>query len=92
MLVKVKLFGNLRQIAGKSSFTVEGNSVGELLKAIRSLNEPLIETIMDQKGLRPYYKIMVNGNDISLLDGLNTHVNPEDVVAIFPPVAGGILS
>lgn len=91
-MVKVKFFGNLRQIAGKSSLSVDGDSVNELLKAIQLLNEPLVEAIMDQAGLRPYYKIMLNGLDISFLDGLETHVHQEDIVAIFPPIAGGTFS
>ena len=88
----VKLFGNLRQIAGKSSLSVDGNSIAELLAAIQLQNEPLISAIMDQAGLRSHYKIMINGLDISLLDGFATHVHPGDIVAIFPPIAGGSFS
>lgn len=91
-MAKVKLFGNLRHIAGISFLSVEGNSVEELLQAIRILNKPLIEAIMDQAVLRTYYKIMINGTDISLLNGLNTQVHSEDVIAIFPPIAGGAFS
>jgi molybdopterin converting factor small subunit len=32
---------------------------------------------------------MVNGIDISLSRGLDTPVKDHDVVAIFPPIAGG---
>jgi len=88
----VKFFGNLRQIAGKSTLSVDGNTVEEIFAVLRLLNGPLVETIMDQASLRPYYKIMLNGQDISLLGGLTTPTQPEDIIAIFPPIAGGSYS
>ncbi|HID27596.1 MAG TPA: molybdopterin synthase sulfur carrier subunit, partial [Methanosarcinales archaeon] len=43
----------------------------------------------DTNGLRDYVKIMVNGRSIAFLNGINTLLQDGDVVAIFPPVAGG---
>lgn len=85
----VKLFGNLRQIVGKSTLSVDGNTVAEIMAILRDQNRPLVEAIMDQASLRPYYKIMVNGQDITLLGGLATATQAEDIIAIFPPIAGG---
>ena len=33
--------------------------------------------------------LLVNGHDLRHLQGLETPLRPEDVVSIFPPVAGG---
>ena len=33
--------------------------------------------------------VLINGRDIRHLQGLNTSLNRDDTVAIFPPVAGG---
>lgn len=32
---------------------------------------------------------LINGQDSRSLDGLNTRLQPEDTISIFPPVAGG---
>ena len=88
-MATLKLFGNLRQIAGKPILRVEGQTVNELLKNLRVQQASLVDAILDEMKLRPYYKIMVNGNDISLQHGLDTAVHEDDVVAIFPPIAGG---
>lgn len=62
----VKLFGNLRQLAGKSTIVVDGKNVEEILAILHQQHNVLVETILDGAKLRPYYKIMINGHDISL--------------------------
>ena len=86
----VKLFGNLRQLAGSSTLNVDGKTVSEILSTLRLQHKSLVDHILDGPNLRPYYKIMVNGHDVSLAQGLDTPVQEEDVVAIFPPIAGGL--
>jgi molybdopterin synthase sulfur carrier subunit len=89
-MATLKLFGNLRQIAGKSSLAVKGQTVSELLESLRPQQAALVDAILDEAQLKSYYKIMVNGIDITLQQGLDTAVHDSDVVAIFPPIAGGI--
>jgi sulfur-carrier protein len=88
-MATLKLFGNLRQIAGKPSLPVNGQTVFELLESLRPQQAALVDAILDEAQLKPYYKIMVNGIDITLQQGLETAVHETDVVAIFPPIAGG---
>ena len=46
--------------------------------------------VFDDKGnIRDYLKVMVNGEDIRELDGLNTVLNDGDQVVIFQTIAGG---
>jgi molybdopterin synthase sulfur carrier subunit len=85
----VKLYGNLRQLAGKPTFLIDGKSVMEVLVSLRQQHLTLVEAILEGSDLKPFYKIMVNGHDIALLQGLATAVQADDVIAIFPPIAGG---
>jgi len=88
-MATIKLFGNLRQMAGKPTVSVDGQTVFELLENLRPQYISIVDAILEEAKLKLYYKIMVNGIDISLSQGLDTPVNANDVVAIFPPIAGG---
>lgn len=88
-MATIKLFGNLRQMAGKPTLSVDGLTVFELLEHLRPQYASIVDAILDEARLKPYIKIMVNGIDISLSRGLDTPVKANDVIAIFPPIAGG---
>jgi MoaD family protein len=90
-VANVKLFGNLREIAGVSAFELPGADVGELLTALFNQNHALQEAILDGAALKPFVRIVVNGQDIELAQGLQTEVSESSSVAIFPPIAGGLL-
>ncbi len=87
--IVVKLFGNLRKLKGASRVSLQAGTVRQALVVLCEQNEPLWQAIIDGEKLLPYVKIMVNGHDITLLEGLDTAVKPEDQIAIFPPIAGG---
>jgi molybdopterin synthase sulfur carrier subunit len=89
-MATLKFFGNLRQMAGKATLVVDGQTVGEVLANLRLQNASVHAALLEDSKLKPYYKVMLNGMDISLHQGLNTTVNDRDVVAIFPPIAGGL--
>jgi MoaD family protein len=85
----IKLFGGLRAKAGQAEFAVEAATVGEALAMLCAANEVLQEAIFDGGHLRPHVRVMVNGHDTELLDGLETPVRDGDQIAVFPPIAGG---
>ncbi len=87
--IVVKLFGNLRKLKSASRVRLQAGTVRQALITLCEQNTPLWEAITDGEKLLPYVKIMVNGHDITLLDGLDTVLKPEDQIAIFPPIAGG---
>jgi sulfur-carrier protein len=87
--MKVKLFGNLRQKAGRSELVASGATIREALESLCAANEPLRAAIFAGAELRPHVRVMVNGLDCELADGLETAVSPQDTIAIFPPIAGG---
>ncbi len=86
----VKLFGNLHQLTHARRLTVTGETIGAVVEAICRENPPMRDVLLDNGQLRPYFKIMLNGHDISLAQGMETPVGEHDQIAIFPPVAGGI--
>jgi molybdopterin converting factor small subunit len=45
--------------------------------------------IFDGVALHPYVRVMINGRDSELEQGLDTIVSTNDQIAIFPPLAGG---
>ncbi len=85
----VRLFANLRLLAGATQFEVPGETVQVVLENLCLEKDILRTHIFDGNSLRPYVRVMVNGRDIELGYGLSTALNPEDQVTIFPPITGG---
>ena len=90
--VKVKLFANLREIAQISSLSVKGDSVKEVLLALTQEYPALEELIFepgDEVKLCGYINVFLNGNNIKHMEGLDTILNDDDELGVFPPVSGG---
>jgi molybdopterin synthase sulfur carrier subunit len=93
LAVTVKFFAGFREAAGKEQERVEGAAdVGSLLEElVRRFGERMLVQLYEPgtKKLRGIVHVLVNGRSIDLLEGLKTPLKEGDVVAIFPPVAGG---
>jgi len=87
--MKIKLFGGLRQQAGSAELEGAGATIREALEAICADNEALCTAIFNGQVLQPHVRVMVNGRDCELSQGLETPVSANDQIAIFPPIAGG---
>ena len=91
--MKVKLFATLRQLVGAKEIEVGlevGDTVGSVLARLVADYPAVGEHIFDDNGnLEGYINVFVNGRSMRFLDGLNTSLSEDDVLAIFPPVAGG---
>ena len=88
-MIQVKLFGNLRQHTGQGTVPASGATIHEVLLDLCAAFPALEEAIFDEGHLYSYVRVMINGRDIELAEGLDTLVNEKDQVAIFPPIAGG---
>ncbi len=91
--MQVKLFGHLRRLiglaSGQTAVEAAGNTAGEVLLDLCVAYPDLREAIFDEQALAPHVRVMVNGRDIDLADGLDTAVSEDDQLAVFPPIAGG---
>jgi MoaD family protein len=86
---KVKLFGGLRSVAGWAEKQVACATIRGALETICMENEMLQAAIFDGVELHPHVRVIVNGQDSELIQGLDTIVSANDQIAIFPPIAGG---
>jgi molybdopterin synthase sulfur carrier subunit len=86
---KVKLYGNLRKYSTAPALDVPGQTVAEAIIALCAQNDDLCEAILENGQLRPHYRVMLAGRDVELAQGMDTPVGEEDILAIFPPIAGG---
>jgi molybdopterin synthase sulfur carrier subunit len=91
--MRVKLFATLRQIVGEKEIEVDlriGDTVGSVLARLVADYPVLEERIFDDDGnLEGFINVFVNRRSIRFLGGLNASLSEDDVLAIFPPVAGG---
>jgi sulfur-carrier protein len=90
--MQVKVFANLRVICGGVSVDVhpEGDRVMDVLDTMIEMFPDLHEEIYtEDKKLKPFVHLYVNGRNIVHAQDLETRVKETDQLALFPPVAGG---
>lgn len=91
MNVQIRSFATFREAIGDRSVDREfpdGTTVGDVLHALDEEHQEF--EVFDETGaLREYLSILVNGRDITHLDGLDTPLEDGDKLSLFPPVAGG---
>lgn len=91
MPVEVRLPTVLRSEAGgRSSVSVDGSTVGEVIRALVSAHPGMTEQVLNADGsLHKFVNIYVNDDDVRYLSALDTPVKDGDEVSILPAVAGG---
>jgi len=94
MVVTVKFVGAFRGISGKERLTVKirkGMLLRELVEKIVEEQPKLKRTLIDPEleDPRPNALILVNGKEISVLNGLETVVRNGDEVVFVPVIHGG---
>lgn len=87
--IKVRLFANLREYTGAKELELEAGTVKESLEMLCNKFPGLKNMIFKGENIHPYMNVFLNGRNISELNGLGTALNPDDEIAIFPPVSGG---
>ncbi len=82
----IKLYANLRKLAGTKEIFITGATVGAVVNELIRQNPPLGEVVLENGKLRKHIVVTLNGHNI--ID-LEAPVTEQDIVAIFPPIAGG---
>jgi MoaD family protein len=82
----VKLYANLRSLAGTKEISIPGLTVRAVLDELVERYPQLGPVLLQDQGLRPHIVVTLNGHNVVDL-GLAT--SDEDTVAVFPPIAGG---
>ncbi len=83
-MATVRLYATLRKTAGgEREYAVDAKTVREVLEdGKRRFGSDFTQQLKN-------CTVLVNGRNCALLKGKKTKVDADDVVAIFPPMAGG---
>lgn len=91
--MKAKVFGTLRSVIGNKEVKVsldQSNTVGDVLEQLKARYPELREKLGGEGETPPTgVNILVNGRSIEFLDGLDTPLQEDDRLALFPPIGGG---
>jgi molybdopterin synthase sulfur carrier subunit len=85
----IKLYANLRRIAGSKEVQVRGATIQEMLGKLLQEFPDLDRFLMEDGRLRLRVVITINGQSMQADMSLQTPVSEHDQIAIFPPIAGG---
>lgn len=93
-MVHLQFYSLLRMLLKQEKMelpAVEGETVAQLLERIQQqLPTPFLHKLLTEDGsMYPGTIILVNRHNIHHLEKLQTPVRDTDVVALFPPGAGG---
>ena len=82
----VKLYANLRSLAGTKEISIPGLTVRAVLEELVERYPQLGPVLLQDEGLRPHIIVTLNGHNVV---DLSLAASDEDTVAVFPPIAGG---
>jgi molybdopterin synthase sulfur carrier subunit len=88
----VKYFADVRNLTGRldEDWNLPAATLRELLLGLAERHgEPFRKRVMPEGRLSDTIIVLVNGQHVVHLDGLDTPLQPEATVSLFPMVAGG---
>ena len=94
MEVTVKFIGSFRTISSRSKLTIESREIPNVKKAVEKIVEelPKLKGALidaDMQDPRPNTLILLNGKEISVLNGLETLLKNGDEIVFVPVSHGG---
>jgi molybdopterin converting factor small subunit len=76
-------------VGGKREVDVDAVTVGEALRKLVAEYPALQGRILADGQVPSFLSLFVDGQDVRLLDGLETSLRPESALLLLPAVAGG---
>ena len=91
MTVTVRIPSQLRSLCGGAGeVAVDGETVGEALKALDAAYPGFADRLFDDRGqIRRSVNLFVADEDVRFLDGIDTALTEGQTLSIVPAVAGG---
>lgn len=77
------------EAAGHRTVAVEATTVRAALRELVAQHPALESRVLSGDGVPSFLNIFVDGEDVRLLDGLDTALAPASKVLLLPAVAGG---
>ena len=89
--IKLITFTGIKQIVGAKQIDFSADTIEDLInKLVKKYGETFSRELFTEEGkIKKIYRIVVNGKNINLLDGFQTKLDDDDMVAIMPAIAGG---
>lgn len=93
--VVVRSSGRIRELVGSREVEIQVKKDCTVRDALRLLAEERGKALEnrifdpDTNELRPHIRVLLNGQNLYLLEGLETRVKERDVIMVFPPAGGG---
>jgi MoaD family protein len=93
MIKEIRLSAGLRKVAGSKAVDVPvtpAATVRDLLHSLRETNPALAAHILTDDGnLIESFRLIVSGQHIDFLQGLDTPIHETDEIMLIPPLMGG---
>jgi len=91
MSITVKIPTPLRPVVGgKSELTLEGSTVGDVLRKIDAQHKGFAERVLEDQSVKRFINVYVNEENIRDQKNLDTPVKSGDTISILPSIAGGV--
>lgn len=90
--MRVKFFADVRRLTGclEQDWTLPAPTLRELVLGLAEQHgQAFADRVQPGGQLSGTIIVLVNGQSVVHLDGLETSLRPEDTVAFFPMIAGG---
>jgi molybdopterin synthase sulfur carrier subunit len=89
--IRINFFATLRETFHADGTTISLAGVATVRSALEAMCNSLghRKEIFDKDELKPFMIVLKNGRHIQHLKGLDTELEENDELAVFPPVAGG---
>ncbi len=93
--VKVRSIALIRTLLGKEQLELampEGSTIEDVLNRMTEMGDPKLASYLaepKEKSAHAPLRVMLNGRDITVLQGRATPVGEGDDILVFIPIAGG---